>query len=633
MAVDLSIYLPENLSNDFWIEFLEAISDEMEFLKTEILDPLKYFTYLRNQTDSDTLIEISQTYGFIPNRRVLSDSIYLNLIAQLVNYKIKYKSSYVGYDFIFKAIETLGYTYNLYLFNEKLIRGLNDTEIVSVLNDVSTDLSDPFLYFLPEFYYSESAVEIDQLDEGGTLDESGGIPTLDDSYITRPTQHLSYEYTPFELITVDSIEYMMTTNYMEYLLEESLYNKKASEIPHAGFQINSIMDLSGFFDNLSGASYSTPDLKIICGTTVQNYFFNGTEVFLDETPSSNLTNMDLDKTSPWVLDQVTPTFTTGDITETFYEICVGSGNQGILSSTYPDLNNSLIGYWDFNDAGTGNIYDRGPNTYNGTLSGTYTFGKGIIGNGVSFNGSTGIGSIPNVVLTDTPFTLNFWIDSKSTQSTGFNIFDWEDTIMIGGISAGVIGVNIVGSSGSANVSISYDLDDTDRMISLVYDPVTSNLASLYVNGVFANSANISGVGSIAGTRGITVAKRKNVVGDLYRGIIDEIRLYDDILTANELLFLYSNRIGNLNYLDEELESSTTAIDNRYEDPDWYIISGIYRFYDRTSYDPDELEEEVTFSELAIKNIDGNVVAYSTFPSAIIKKRFHLGFQFYIKKTT
>ena len=294
MAIDLLKYLPANLSNDFWVEFMEVISEELELFKQERVDIKKNFYYIRELQDIEQLIEIANTYGLIPDRS-LDDSVsYMKLLDELIYYKAKYKTSYAGYDLIFKAVGTLGYVYNLYIDNSAYIRGINSGKVITNLNSI-VDYSLPFTGFIPEFYFTISSGTLDTLDAGDFyLDE--GSRTLDEVYVNNPTSTLSVEYTPINLFTSNSIEYYMTTAQLDYLAKNVEYNKKVAEMMQIGFQLNCLMDTSGNLDGLSGEDYSTPNLK------------------LDTALVGSLS---------------------GDDSTDFYELVLGDGQQILPSTTNP----------------------------------------------------------------------------------------------------------------------------------------------------------------------------------------------------------------------------------------------------------------------------------------------------------
>jgi len=292
--IDLQKYLPANLSNPFWIAFLEAVGEELELFKTDRADR-KLDTYnIRNLNDISQLIEIANTFDLIPDRSLDNSVEYMQKIDELLNYKVKYKTTYKGYDFIFKAVNALGYVYTLYIDENEYVRGLNSSQVINNLNDI-TDYALPFTGFVPEYYFTVASGILDSLDDGEYYLDTGS-KTLDEVYTNNPTSTLSAEYTPINLYSLDSLEYYITTLQLDYLNRGVEYNKKVAEMMQIGFQVNSIMDTSGNLDSLSGDTYSTPNLKLDCALVGS---------------------------------------LTGDDTIDFYTVVLGDGHQILPSTTNP----------------------------------------------------------------------------------------------------------------------------------------------------------------------------------------------------------------------------------------------------------------------------------------------------------
>ncbi len=284
-TIDLKKYLPTSLINEFWEDFCDAISDDLELIRAEVALKKNYF-YIKDITDVNTLIEISNTFGFTIDRSIDDSVAYLKDNIGLTVNRIKHKTTYAGYHYIFSLAKYYGLVYNYFVQNSYFTRGIDQTQIITNLNAI-TDYSIPFIAFTPELYYKSIIQNFVTLDETPLwyLDENV-VTELDQVVQRAPTVHLAIEYVPQILIDntkniniSDFIyqyqyEYMNTT-YLDYLYNASLYNKKVTEIPHIGVQVNFITDESGYYNNLStDATYSTPDLQLVCSTTQKNFADN-----------------------------------------------------------------------------------------------------------------------------------------------------------------------------------------------------------------------------------------------------------------------------------------------------------------------------------------------------------------------
>lgn len=124
------------------------------------------------------------------------------------------------------------------------------------------------------------------------------------------------------------------------------------------------------------------------------------------------------------------------LTDTGGEAVVGAGSsqsyklsQGYQASLPHALQlsvlpNNTYAYWPFN-TGTGTrAYDVGMNSDHGTLVATPSWATGIIGQGVTLDGSTQYISTANSVVNPTAFTIEIWF--KSTSTSGGELMGFGD---------------------------------------------------------------------------------------------------------------------------------------------------------------------------------------------------------------
>jgi len=652
-TIDLKKLLSTALKNNFWEDFMDVLSQELETFRSEIAEKKDFFN-VRNLADSDSqdrMIEMSKTFGFTIDRSIDETTDYLENNLNVTSNRIKHKTSYTGYNYIFNLAQYYGLVYNYFLLNDILTRGIDLTTIITNLNAI-TDYSLPFIGFEPELYFKSIASEFRTLDETVTWTLDGtDVLRLDQEEDRFPTIHLAVEYVPQGLITVDSTEYLMNTTYLDYLQRGSLYNKKVTEIPHIAPQVNCIMDTSGMYDNLSNSAYSTDLLKLNCATTDQNEFISDTLIYLD-LATADPGNMDLDKEVLWRLDQGTAlTILTGDITDVFDSAQFGNSNKGIISKDYPDLNEDLIGYWDFDEIGGAVFNDSTIHNYTGNLSGIYTRELGIIGYGVNFDGSSGLGTVNNIYIEPTFETFSFWLKAEKDDQAAstvpimhmFNPSGNDYLEIEYNTSTENLTITMTGNTIVYNTDL---LDDTNHHIAITYDNVATTY-SLFIDGAFVDSQSFGGSLPPIGLYNLFIAT-EDTGTNFYNGILDELRFYGKELTNNEITFLYTSRLGNLTALANTLYTKTDGITIREEDTDWFVISARLDFSeeiqtiidDNATYPTEEeqtnainalYEEEVTITECGLFDINGQMVVYTTHPPILMKKKYHISYQFYIKK--
>lgn len=267
-TIDLTLLIPKVMQNDFWSQFLDACSDEMELLKSDIATPIIDIYNARELTTIPQLQEITKTFGFYPDTSLNGSVDFYKSEIDSIAYRIKRKTTYPGYDYIFKSIPIVGYVYNIFWDEVSMVKAWDETAIETAL--AAHDLSVPFTLLYPEYYYSFFENDPFLLDDGYTLDDNF---YLDRASTISLTHHLAIEIVPVSLMfTVDSSEpYLMTNTYLDYVKYYTDYTRKATEAPHVGVQISLITDTSRYYNNLNGGlEYTVPDLRANFAVT-QNF--------------------------------------------------------------------------------------------------------------------------------------------------------------------------------------------------------------------------------------------------------------------------------------------------------------------------------------------------------------------------
>lgn len=208
------------------------------------------------------------------------------------------------------------------------------------------------------------------------------------------------------------------------------------------------------------------------------------------------------------------------------------------------LDEHLFAYWNFETTET--IVDQKGNVPNGVKSNT-TASTGISGNALSFSASQN----SNVVISRNSFlepsselTISVWVNISSTQDNS------ETTILRKATDQGE-GYNLSWCKGSDKITWNLDyrhatlVDNTSNANRIGWThiatttSVTEKKTNLYINGELVDEADIS----------IDEIKHS---GDLYigggqfgnhscwlSGTIDELKMYDKYLTAEEIKTLYN----------------------------------------------------------------------------------------------
>jgi len=217
-----------------------------------------------------------------------------------------------------------------------------------------------------------------------------------------------------------------------------------------------------------------------------------------------------------------------------------SGLQKINASQNNQLTNSLVGLWSFNgpDIDGNEAIDRSGNGNNGTITGATPI-NGKVGQALDFDGVDDY--IVGTGYEYSIYTMSAWIKVSGTISNWKGIVAYTD-------SSGnrrEIGLNgsgtpiIVYGSQKYKTSLGSDLDDNAwHYVVGTYDGST---AQLYIDGVSVSLGSEGTGGAAAGTNIMWIGRLIPSTENNYRftGKIDEVRIYNRVLTAQEVLRLYN----------------------------------------------------------------------------------------------
>ena len=215
----------------------------------------------------------------------------------------------------------------------------------------------------------------------------------------------------------------------------------------------------------------------------------------------------------------------------------------------------LIGHWsmDSNDVNGTTVYDRSGNNKNGTIGGTPTTATGKIGQALDFNGSSQVLSIDDSTLYNftatTPFTISAWVKPTATITT----FSHIAGRMAGSINRYSIHIDsssrfssLVGGTTGGGYVISTNIPPVGQwtLLTMTYDG-SSNLngTTNYLNGVSVKVGSSSVISGELYSQDFTIG-RDTTTSYPFNGLIDDVRIYDYALSAQEVSELYSSAKTN-----------------------------------------------------------------------------------------
>lgn len=206
-----------------------------------------------------------------------------------------------------------------------------------------------------------------------------------------------------------------------------------------------------------------------------------------------------------------------------------------------DLSKGLIGHWSFDGVDIAGNTSNGSSVqrHNGTLANGLRSAGGKIGQAVEFQGGADYVDTGSDFISIKAMTLSAWAYARSNGGlsngriwdNGATILKIPNTDRFAFSSDGLV-TAASSESGSLNLN---------TWIHVVVTRTSTGVANFYINGTLSGTANqhsgtpMAGVGNVSIGNG-TPADRIDVGWD---GLIDEVRIYNRVLTTDEITHLYN----------------------------------------------------------------------------------------------
>jgi len=244
---------------------------------------------------------------------------------------------------------------------------------------------------------------------------------------------------------------------------------------------------------------------------------------------------------------------------------------------------NLVSYWNM-DEGSGQIAYDNKNTNNGILINSPTWKSGsdcVSSSCLEFNGTTNYvncGNNLNLVLSSTPATLEVWIKGSFANGNQIILGHYASGIGLGIYASPAENHFIVRVGNVDNTKLTFNvhdvwIDDVWNHIVVTYDESADS--TFWLNGVQVTSTGPNNYWAWDVDE-MLIGKRST--GTYFNGSIDEVRIYDTALTAEQIREHYKaglDKLGLVGYWSMDENGDTTAYDNAnsnngtiYNSPTW-----------------------------------------------------------------
>jgi len=219
----------------------------------------------------------------------------------------------------------------------------------------------------------------------------------------------------------------------------------------------------------------------------------------------------------------------------------------------------LVGWWPFN----GNANDESGNGNHGTVNGaTLTKDrKGETNNAFIFNGIDNFISVPNSnVFNNTSYSISLWFSSNKIEKQIILVRNnflnaTKEHFAIGLNSSNKYDVGLFSKFNNPNCSPGFGWETASKNINILdlefhhlVGTVNKNVMQLFIDGVLVDSQNISGAPSTCWAGDIQFARNWSSNPDYFKGVLDDIAIYNRALSDKEISDLYAGN-KNCSYLN------------------------------------------------------------------------------------
>jgi hypothetical protein len=196
-----------------------------------------------------------------------------------------------------------------------------------------------------------------------------------------------------------------------------------------------------------------------------------------------------------------------------------------------------IVYYSFDDLGA--VVDQSGHGFDGTIHGGVTLEKGYLGNCFGFNGTDAYVELQRPVQDS--FTITGWIKADVPGRAGSQAYEgsgifWSDVAGVANdFVVAALGTKLSFFCGNPDLSVNSngDLVTGEWMHIAAVRDVQARTISVYIDGKLDNSISHSNTGPL-NAQAVFVIGSNTLDGRYFTGMIDEVKIYDVALSADEI---------------------------------------------------------------------------------------------------
>src|SRR3989344_426852 len=212
-------------------------------------------------------------------------------------------------------------------------------------------------------------------------------------------------------------------------------------------------------------------------------------------------------------------------------------------SVQADITSGLVGYWNFDEPSSGSTpttaADSSGNGNNGTLTNGPTWTTGQVGAGaVVFEGVNASVAIGSEFIGTSPLTISAWIYPRSGGGQGGGRIVNNNRTIFG---MGSTRISFT-SSGSTTATTGGGTIAYGQWHHVIVTRDASGVTNFYRNSVSLGATNQNSGTPTTGTENVFLGNRGTGLTG-FDGTIDEVRIYNRVLSAAEIIDIYSDTGG------------------------------------------------------------------------------------------